>query len=63
MFVIILKQCILKKSHSLVDERVKKFVPYTGECEYHMDYRSKDKDKPWGVDTKYQTPLIKNHIN
>ena len=47
----------------MIDEHVTKFVPYTGECEYHLHYRSKDKDKPWGVDTKFNPLLIEKHIN
>ena len=46
--------------HSMIDEHVKKFVPYSGECEYQLDQRSKDKDKPWGVATIYHPPLNKN---
>ena len=45
--------------HSMIDEHVKKFVPYSGE--YQLDYRSKDKDKPWGVVTIYHPCIIKNH--
>ena len=47
--------------HSIPDEHVKKFVPSTGECDYQLDYRSKDKDKPWGIATIYHPPLNKNH--
>ena len=46
---------------SILNEHVKKFVPYSGECEYQLDYRSKDKDKPLGVATIYLPPQIKNH--
>ena len=46
--------------HSMINDHVKKFVPYTGECEYQLDYRSKNKDKPLGVATIYHPPLIKN---
>ena len=46
---------------SLVDGHVKKFVAYGGECEYQIDYRSKDKSREWGVATLYGPPLIKNH--
>ena len=45
----------------MIDDHVKKFVAYSGECEYQLDYRSKDKDKPWGVATIYHPPLIRNH--
>ena len=45
----------------MIEEHVKLFVPCSGECEYQLDYRSKDKDKPWGVATIYHPPLIKNH--
>ena len=45
--------------HSILEEHVKKFVPSSGECEYQLDYRSKDKDKPWGVATFYHPPSNK----
>ena len=45
----------------MIDDHVKKIVAYIGECEYQLDYRSKDKDKPWGVATIYHRPLIRNH--
>ena len=61
MFDIILKQCLQKKIHSILEEHVKKFVPCSGECEYQLDYRSKDRDKTWGVATFYHPRLIKNH--
>ena len=44
----------------MIDEQVKKFVPYSGECECQLNYRSEDKDKPWGVATIYHPLLIKN---
>ena len=60
MFVVILNQCILKRIiHPMIDEHGKKFVPYSGECEYQTNCRSKDKDKPWGVATIYHPPLKK----
>ena len=46
---------------SMIDEHVKKFVPCSGECQYQLIYRSKDKDKMWGVATIYHQTLIKNH--
>ena len=46
---------------SMIDERGKKFVPYGGECDYQLDLRSKEKDKPWGVATIYYPHLNKNH--
>ena len=46
---------------SILDEHVKKFAPYSGDCEYQLDYRSKDKDKARGVATIYHPLLIKNH--
>ena len=49
-----------KMFHFMIDEHVKKLVPYIGECQYQLDNRSKDKDKPWGVATIYQPPLNKN---
>ena len=50
-----------KKIHSMIDEHVKKIVPYSGECECQLDYRFKDKDKPLGVATLYRPLLNKNH--
>ena len=47
--------------HSILEEHVKKFVPYSGEFEYRLDYGSKDKDKPWGVATIFLDPLVKNY--
>ena len=48
---------------SMIDDHVKKFAPYSGECEYQLDYRSKDKDKPWGVATIHHPPFIKDNKN
>ena len=50
-----------KISHSMIDELVKMNVPLSGECEYHVEYRSKDKYDLWGVATFYHPPLIRNH--
>ena len=62
MFVLILNQGMLKKiSRSMIDEHVKKPVPYSGECEYELDYRSKVKNKQRGAATIYHPPLNKNH--
>ena len=47
--------------HSMIDEHGKKFVPLSGECYYQLNFRNKDKDKPWGVATIYHPPLNKNH--
>ena len=47
--------------HSMIDEHVKKFVPYSDECEYQSVYRSKDEYKPWGVATISHPPLKRNH--
>ena len=47
--------------HFVLEKHVKKFVPYSGECQNRLDYRSKDKDKPRGVATIYLDPLFKNH--
>ena len=30
--------------HSMIEKHVKKFVPYSGDCGYQLDYRSKGKD-------------------
>ena len=46
--------------HSILEEHGNKFVPYSGEGEYRLDYRSKDKDKPRGVATIYLDPLVKS---
>ena len=46
---------------SMIDEHVKKFVPYSGECEKKLDYRNIDKNQPCGVATIYLPPEIKNH--
>ena len=50
-----------KKFHSILEEHLKKFLPYSGECEYQLDFRSEDKDKPWGVATIYRPIFIRNH--
>ena len=47
--------------HCILEEHVRKLLPYNGECEYQLEYRSKDKDRPWGVATIYHPPLTKNH--
>ena len=60
MFVITLNQCILKKS-SILDKHAKMFVTYTADCEYELDFRTKDKDKPFGVATIYHPTQVKNH--
>ena len=61
MFLIIFNQGIRKKTiHSMTDEHVKKFVAYSGGIENQLDYRSKDKDKVWGVAIVYHPLLIKN---
>ena len=46
---------------SILDKHAKQFVPYTAECEYQLDYRNEDKDKPWGVATIYHPTQVKNH--
>ena len=45
----------------MIDQHVKNFVPFSGECEYQLDCRSKDKDKPLAVATINHPTLIKNH--
>ena len=30
----------------MIDDTVKKFVPYSGKCEYSLEYMTKNKDKP-----------------
>ena len=51
MFVLILNQGNLQNKSSILDERAKKFLTYTADCEYQLDFKSKDKDKPWGIAT------------
>ena len=46
---------------SLLDIHAKVFVPYFAESGYLVDFRSKDKDKPWGVATIYLPSQIKNY--
>ena len=46
---------------SMIDEHVKKFVPYSGECEYKLDYRNIDKNQPCGVATIYLPPENTNN--
>ena len=43
------------------DELVKKFVLYSGECEYQIHLRFKDKDKPRIAATIYHSPSLKNY--
>ena len=62
MFVIILNQCILKKNSSISDKNAKTSVPYTTECEFQLDFRFKNKNKPWGVATIYHPTQNKNQI-
>ena len=35
-----------KTIDSILDKNAKIFVPYTTECEYQLDFRSTDEDKP-----------------
>ena len=46
---------------SILEEHVKKFVPYSGECEYRLDDKNTDKNKPWGVASIYLSPESENH--
>ena len=50
-----------KEIHSILDKHVKNFVQYTGECEFQNDFRSKDKDIPWGIATIHQPTLVGIH--
>ena len=59
MFVIILSQCILKRNRFYLDEHVKKFVPNSAECEYHIYFRAEEKDKPLGTATNYHPTQVK----
>ena len=62
MFVLILKQCILEKTITFIlDKHAKKFVSYKIECEFQLDFRSIDKDKPLGVATIYNPTQVKKH--
>ena len=45
--------------HSIPEEHVRKFGPYSGERGYQLDFRFKDKGKLWGV-TIYDPLLIGN---
>ena len=45
---------------SILDEYSKVFVRYTAECEYQLDFRSKDKDKPLGVATINHPTQVRN---
>ena len=42
----------------MIGGHVKNFLQYSGECEYQLHYRSKDKDKPLGVANIYHPPCI-----
>ena len=35
-------------------------MPYTADCEYQLDFRSMEKDKPWCVATIYHPTQDKN---
>ena len=47
--------------HFILEEHVKKFLPYSGEYEYRSEYRNTDKNKQWGEASNYLPPEIKNH--
>ena len=36
-------------------------MPLSGEGEHQFDFRSKDKDIPWGIATIYHPPQVRNH--
>ena len=42
-----------------LEEHVRKFVPYTGETQYDLEYNCKDKSV--GTTTIFLDPLVKNH--
>ena len=48
-----------KINSSILDKHAKILEPYTVECEYQSDIRSKDKDKPWGVGNIYHPIQVK----
>ena len=50
-----------KKLSTVLDKHAKIFACYTAECEYQLDFRTKDKDKPINVATKYHPTQVKNH--
>ena len=52
--------CLGKRNNSVLDKHAKIFVPYTAESEYQIDFRSKNKDKPWGLATYYHPTQFKN---
>ena len=39
------------------------FVPYTADCEYQLDFRSMDKDRPWRVATFYHPTEVNYYKN
>ena len=57
----ILSKCPQKIITSILKEHVKIFVPFSGEGEHQFDFRSKDKDIPWGIATTYHPPQVRNH--
>ena len=46
---------------SFLGKNAKFLVPYTNECEYQVDFRTKVEDKPLGVATVYHPTQVKNH--
>ena len=46
---------------SILDKHAKNDVPYTAESEYELEFRSKDKKKPWGVATIYHPTQNEKH--
>ena len=48
-----------KKINSTLNKHAKIFVPYTAECEYQLEFRAKDKDKPLGIATIYHPTRVK----
>ena len=46
---------------SVLNTHAEIFVLYTVDCEYYLDFRTKDKDKPLGLATMYHPTQVKNH--
>ena len=47
--------------NSLLDKFAKILVPYTAECGHQLEFRSKNKDQPWGVANIYHPTQVKKN--
>ena len=52
--------CPGKMKNSILDKHAKTFVPLTVECEYHLKFRTKDRDKLLGLSTIYNPTQVRN---